>query len=79
MARLNERRSEHFCRLTGVCPTVALHVLWDLPDGMRSWLGQRDTRRCLLAEDARAMYGQFSTFCGNAPRNAARLRSIVGE
>jgi L-rhamnose isomerase/sugar isomerase len=23
-------------RLTGVCPTVALHVLWDLPDGRRS-------------------------------------------
>ncbi len=23
-------------RLTGVCPTVALHVLWDFPDGLRS-------------------------------------------
>jgi L-rhamnose isomerase/sugar isomerase len=23
-------------RLTGVCPTVALHVLWDCPDGVRS-------------------------------------------
>src|SRR5258707_5881874 len=23
-------------RLTGVCPTVALHVLWDLPTGARS-------------------------------------------
>ena len=22
--------------LTGVCPTLALHVLWDLPDGLRS-------------------------------------------
>ncbi|MGH9611466.1 MAG: sugar isomerase, partial [Bryobacteraceae bacterium] len=22
-------------RLTGVCPTVALHVLWDLPNGMK--------------------------------------------
>ena len=22
--------------LTGVCPTLALHVLWDLPDGMKS-------------------------------------------
>src|SRR5579862_6183337 len=21
-------------RLTGVCPTVALHVLWDFPDGL---------------------------------------------
>ena len=23
-------------RLTGVCPTVALHVLWDCPEGIRS-------------------------------------------
>src|SRR6202023_105739 len=23
-------------RLTGVCPTIALHVLWDLPDGIES-------------------------------------------
>ena len=22
--------------LTGVCPTIALHVLWDCPDGLRS-------------------------------------------
>src|SRR5712692_10278501 len=22
--------------LTGACPTVALHVLWDLPDGVKS-------------------------------------------
>jgi|SRR5450432_324154 L-rhamnose isomerase/sugar isomerase len=26
-------------RLTGVCPTIALHVLWDLPDGVRSTRG----------------------------------------
>ena len=23
-------------RLTGICPTIALHVLWDFPDGMHS-------------------------------------------
>src|ERR1700752_1979168 len=23
-------------RVTGVCPTIALHVLWDLPDGINS-------------------------------------------
>src|SRR4029077_15253613 len=23
-------------RLTGVCPTIALHVLWDCPEGVRS-------------------------------------------
>jgi L-rhamnose isomerase / sugar isomerase len=26
----------HVHKLTGACPTVALHVLWDLPDGLRS-------------------------------------------
>jgi L-rhamnose isomerase/sugar isomerase len=26
-------------RVTGVCPTIALHVLWDLPDGVRSTRG----------------------------------------
>jgi hypothetical protein len=45
-------------------------ILWDLPDGMRRWLAEGDTRRCLLAEDARAMYGQFTRFCDPAPRNA---------
>src|SRR6266436_3631167 len=25
--------------LTGICPTVALHVLWDFPDGARSVAG----------------------------------------
>src|SRR5216110_1745268 len=23
-------------RVTGICPTIALHVLWDLPNGIRS-------------------------------------------
>ena len=23
-------------RVTGICPTIALHVLWDLPEGIRS-------------------------------------------
>jgi hypothetical protein len=45
-------------------------ILWDLPAGIRRWLADKDSRRCLLAEDARAMYGQFSRFCDPAPRNA---------
>ena len=45
-------------------------ILWDLPDGMRTWLAEADPRRCLLAEDARPMYGQFTRFCGAAARNA---------
>jgi hypothetical protein len=50
-------------------------ILWDLPDGMRDWLADGDKRRCLLAEDARAMYGQFARFCEPAPRNAG-LRGL---
>src|SRR5438876_69863 len=23
-------------RVTGICPSIALHVLWDLPEGLRS-------------------------------------------
>ncbi len=50
-------------------------ILWDLPDGMRRWLDRADTRQCLLAEDARALYGQFARFCGPEPRNAG-LRGL---
>ena len=32
--KLNDAGQVH--RLTGVCPTVALHVLWDFPDGVAS-------------------------------------------
>jgi L-rhamnose isomerase/sugar isomerase len=31
----------HVHRLTGACPTLALHVLWDFPDGVRSASGVR--------------------------------------
>src|SRR5205814_9388016 len=44
-------------------------ILWDLPDGMRRWLHSADQRQCLLAEDARALYGQLTLFCGPEPRN----------
>src|SRR5262249_37435623 len=35
---LDEKFSDagHVHALTGVCPTVALHVLWDLPEGLAS-------------------------------------------
>ena len=45
-------------------------IVWDLPDGIRRWLEHADTRQCLLAEDAQALYGQFARFCGPQPRNA---------
>ena len=50
-------------------------ILWDLPDGIRRWLETADPRQCLLAEDARALYGQFTRFCGSEPRNAG-LRGL---
>jgi hypothetical protein len=45
-------------------------ILWDLPVGMRGWLEQADPQCCLLAEDARALFGQFTRLCGPEPRNA---------
>src|SRR5262245_13683366 len=35
---LDEKLSDagHVHALTGICPTVALHVLWDLPNGRES-------------------------------------------
>src|SRR5207248_186887 len=45
-------------------------ILWELPGGMRHWLDRGDVHQCLLAEDARALFGQFTRFCGPEPRNA---------
>jgi hypothetical protein len=45
-------------------------ILWQLPGGLREWLESGDERVCLLAEDARALFGQFTPFCGPEPRNA---------
>jgi hypothetical protein len=45
-------------------------ILWDMPEGMHHWLETGDPQQCLLAEDARALYGQFTPFCGPEPRNA---------
>jgi hypothetical protein len=45
-------------------------VLWELPQGIGQWLIDRDPLQCLVAEDARALFGQFARFCGPEPRNA---------
>jgi hypothetical protein len=45
-------------------------ILWDMPEGMRAWLTDANPQQCLLAEDARALFGQFTPFCGPEPRNA---------
>jgi len=68
-------------RLTGVCPTVALHVLWDFPDGVRSadeikkFAGQYGVTpgsiNPNLFQDQEYKYGSF----GN-PDKAVRQRAL---
>jgi len=68
-------------QLTGVCPTVALHVLWDFPDGIRSLDEIKkfgDQYRVLpgsinpnLFQDQEYKYGSF----GN-PDQAVRRRAL---
>src|SRR5947207_2949735 len=68
-------------RLTGVCPTVALHVLWDCPDGVQSTVDIKrfsDRYRVLpgsinpnLFQDQEYKYGSF----GN-PDKEIRQRSV---
>jgi hypothetical protein len=45
-------------------------ILWDMPRGLARWLAGADPRQCLLAEDAAALYGQFTAVCPPEPRNA---------
>jgi hypothetical protein len=45
-------------------------ILWEMPEAMRRWLEVGAAQQCLLAEDARALYGQFTPFCPPEPRNA---------
>jgi hypothetical protein len=45
-------------------------VLWDMPPAISAWLERGDARQCLLAEDARALYGRFTPFCPAEARNA---------
>ncbi|HUH05025.1 MAG TPA: hypothetical protein VML75_23670 [Kofleriaceae bacterium] len=42
-------------------------ILWKLPTAMLRWLAARDT--CLVGEDVRASFGQFSELCGSDPRD----------
>src|SRR5262252_793452 len=67
--------------LTGVCPTIALHVLWDLPDGIESVVDiQKFSKRFgvqpgsinpNLFQDQEYKYGSF----GN-PDPAVRARAL---
>jgi len=57
-------------RLHRDCHELALDndcILWETPPVMREWLARQ--RVCLVAEDVRPGFGQFASFCGDAPRN----------
>lgn len=42
-------------------------ILWKLPTAMLRWLAGRDS--CLVAQDVRASFGQFTELCGPEPLN----------
>ncbi|MFL5575075.1 MAG: hypothetical protein ACJ79S_03775 [Gemmatimonadaceae bacterium] len=42
-------------------------ILWEMPAAMARWLELEDA--CLVAEDVRALFGQFSHLCGDGARN----------
>ena len=70
------------CRLTGVCPTVALHVLWDCPDGLknvaeieayaRRYSVQPGSINPNLFQDQEYKYGSFGNPSGDVRRRAVR-------
>ena len=43
-------------------------ILWSMPPSIRRWLEER-SGECLVAEDMRPYYGQFTDLCGPEPRN----------
>jgi len=47
-------------------------ILWAIPSAVLRWL-ERGDRSSVLAEDARACFGQFAAECGDEPRNACLL------
>lgn len=59
-------------RLFPDCYEIALDndcILWAMPEALRSALSA-DHAVCVLAEDVKAYFGQFSDVCGDAPRNS---------
>jgi hypothetical protein len=45
-------------------------ILWEMPEAVRDWLADQDPLRCLMAEDVKALYGQFTDLCEPEPRNS---------
>jgi hypothetical protein len=64
-------------------------ILWEIPTAILDWL--EPGAPCLIAEDVRACFGQFTALCGGEPRNSgirglapgydleSRLRAMLGE
>jgi hypothetical protein len=45
-------------------------ILWDLPEALRVWLSGEQPGRCVMAQDVKACFGQFSGQCGGKALNA---------
>ena len=45
-------------------------ILWELPPSLGAWLDRARPDGCVLAQDVRACFGQFASFCGPEPRNS---------
>ena len=57
--------------VTGICPTIALHVLWEFPQGLGSVLDiQRFSKRCGVNQD------RLIQICSRA-RNTNMARSVI--
>jgi hypothetical protein len=54
-------------------PELALDndcILWAMPDALRRWADDDAGETCVIAEDVRTCFGQFSAMCGDRPRNS---------
>ncbi|MDB5038808.1 MAG: hypothetical protein JWQ35_2336 [Bacteriovoracaceae bacterium] len=45
-------------------------ILWEVPKTIAEWLNRLDETQCLVAEDVRACFGKFETYCGSQPKNS---------
>jgi hypothetical protein len=45
-------------------------ILWKMPSAVAAWLAAGDDSTCLLAEDVRACFGAFISFCGEGALNS---------
>lgn len=44
-------------------------IMWEAPDAIKKWLDS-DEPNCVIAEDVRPCFGQFTELCGIEPRNS---------